>query len=286
MVQPPLGHPHFPPQHHTPFPRGLVPPPSPDSVHMLPRGGMQYQQRLSNDVLVPNMGMKQHNDVGAYGMGNGNLPYKRWSVPSFPASGQPLYPPQQGQGLEVQQQHWGAWPKQGMAGNKAIGGHMNGQYSGFSDMGHSKQHTGKVGGSSPSMSDPWSHWTAPPGGPGFPSPPPVPGRYNGFSLPPNTQGRSGGGGGGKEKRNKPRTGRSISCVTEPWSSLSREIGMEVGGANQLGGGADANAGTDLLQLMKSLDIGSEHMQSLKVYLHSSCSRHCFICPLPLSRHAS
>lgn len=104
-MMPPLGHPHYPPQH--PFPRGLpgVPPPSPEAVHMLPRGGMQYPQRLPNDVLVPNMGMKQHNDVGVYGMGNGNPPYKRWSVPSFAPSGQQLYPPHQGQ--DMPQQHWG-----------------------------------------------------------------------------------------------------------------------------------------------------------------------------------
>ena len=51
--------------------------------------------------------------------------------------------------------------------------------------------------------------------------------------------------------------RSVSCVTEPsWSSLSREVGEEVGGASV--------GATDLVQLMKSLDISSEHMQSLKV----------------------
>lgn len=255
------GHPHYPHQHAAPFTRGMppVPPPSPDSVHMLQRGGMHHQQRPVSDIFVPNMGMKQH-DADAYGMGNGNPPYhKRWSMPSFPQGGQPLYPPHQGQGLDMQQQPWGAWPKPGVVGNRSMGGTMhgnmhgqqNGQYPGFSDMGQNKQHGGR---NSLSMSDPWSsHWTVPPGGPGFPSPPPL--RYNGLPLPSNTQGHSS-----KEKRSKAKTGRSVSCVTEPWSAL---IGVEVGGASQ-SGAKGATAGTDLLQLMKSLDISSEHMQSLKV----------------------
>ena len=66
-----------------------------------------------------------------------------------------------------------------------------------------------------------------------------------------------------------KTGRSISCVTEPsWSSLSQEIGLEVGVAQgkDKGQGTVGAGGADLLQLMKSLDISSEHMQSLKVML--------------------
>lgn len=110
------------------------------------------------------------------------------------------------------------------------------------------------------MSDPWSsHWSVPPGAPGFPSLPP--GRYNGLSLPTTTQ--SNASADNKRGSSKLKMGRSVSCVTEPWGSLSTtEMGLEVGGASDLEG--REAAGTDLLQLMKSLDIGSEHMQSLKV----------------------
>ena len=141
-----------------------------------------------------------------------------------------------------------------------MNGHQNGQYSGFSDMGQSKQHGSRVGGNSLSMSDPWSsHWAVHPGGPAFPNPPPS-ARYNGLSLPSNPQGHST-----KEKRSKGgKTGRSVSCVTEPWSALMGVAEVGEGGGQAGGKGVVAAAGTDLLQLMKSLDIGSEHMQSLKV----------------------
>lgn len=282
-MMPSAGHPHFPHQHPAPFTRGVppVPPPSPDSAHMLQRSGMHHQQRPMSDIFVPNMGMKQH-DADAYGMGNGNPPYhKRWSVPSFPQGGQPLYPPHQGQGLDMQQQQpWGAWPKPGVVGNRpSMGGNMhgqqNGQYSGFNNLGPNKQHGNRVGGNSLSMSDPWSsHWTVPPGGPGFPSPPPL--RYNGLSQPSSTQGHSG-----KEKRSKAKTGRSVSCVTEPWSAL---VGVETASQSSTKGSA-ATTGTDLLQLMKSLDISSEHMQSLKVQLHPTLSIQCVNLSISC-RHAS
>jgi hypothetical protein len=281
----PSAGPHY--QHHTPFPRGIppVPPPSPDSAHMLQRGGMH--QRPTSDIFVPNMGMKQQHDAHAYGMGNGNPPYhKRWSVPSFPQGGQPLYPHHQSQTIDVQQQQqqWGAWPKQGVVGNRAMGGNINGQrngqYSGFNDTSsQGKQHGNQAGGGSLSMSDPWSsHWTVPPGGPGFPPPPGPMARYNGLSIPPSTQ-----GSGGKEKRSKTKTGRSVSCVAEPWSALK---GMEVGVASHLEGkGAVAAAGSDLLQLMRSLDISSEHMQSLKVRIcmcvYCVCVCVCAVCVVPV-----
>lgn len=219
---------------------------------------------------------------GYYKMGNGSVSHKRWSVPSFPGGQPPFLPPNQGLGGQGGGEPVWGWPKQGagpplppphgpgLAGNKAMGGSMNGQYSGFGDAMSAKPCGGKMGGSSLSLSDPWSpHWTVPPAGPGYPSPPPGPPRFNGISLPGPPASSSQGT---QEKRgagSKVKTGRSISCVTEPsWSSLSQEIGLEVGVAQgkDKGQGTVGAGGADLLQLMKSLDISSEHMQSLKVML--------------------
>ncbi len=252
---------------------------------MMQRGGaISHQQKLLGD-----MGMR-HGESGGSGMGNGNgaQPSKRWSVPSFPHGGPPVYVPgpHQGQGVgdahhhhhahppmqqqqqqQQQQPPWGGWPKHG---GKAVGSDVNGQYMGFSD---NRSFRNKVAGNALSLSDPWSspHWAAPPaggggGGGGFPSPQPT--HYNGLALPVSSQQSqedTGTGSGGNSSRVK--TGRSVSCVTEPsWSSLaSREVGEEVGGA--------AIGGTDLVQLMKSLDISSEHMQSLKVCTCMSASVH-------------
>ena len=131
------------------------------------------------------------------------------------------------------------------------GGDVNGQYMGFND---NRSFGNKVRGGALSLSDPWSspRWPSPAGG-GFPSPPPT--QFNGLaSLPVTTQQSQDEA---TPTSRSVKTGRSVSCVTEPsWSSLVREIGEEVGGASI--------GGTDLVQLMKSLDISSEHMQSLKV----------------------
>ena len=254
------------PSHHAPF-RGMpAPKPSLDSAHMMQRANMPHQQRPGDG----HVGMRHNmgSDSNTYGVGNGAPAYhKRWSVPSYPQGGG--YPPHQGQGVDLQQQqHWGAaggWPKQGGAPpmrTKTVGGNVNGQYSG---LGENKTRGNKIAGGVGGlpMNDPWaSHWTTP-GGPGFPTPPPPPppqqGHYNGLPLPTTSQGP-------RDKTSKPKTGRSVSCVTEPWNALSREIGLEVGGTSGGGQFERRPASTDLLNLMKSLDIGSEHMQSLKVQL--------------------
>lgn len=265
---PPFGLP-FPPQphHHAPFPQVIQGPKPSDPAHNLQRGAVGHPPKPHGESPVPNMRMRHGmpEDLG-FRMGNGAPAHlKRWSVPSFPGGQPPYFPP------GVGDHTWGpGWPKQGVGlgpgpvGNKAVGGGMNGQPSCFGDVMHGNPYGNKIGGNTMSLSDTWApHWTVPPGGQGFPSPPTS--RFNGLSLPVTQS---------QEDRRKVKAGRSISCVTEPsWSSLSRELEMT---------DRSAAGGADLQQLMKSLDIGSEHMQSLKVKTACTCLTpdNCIIICLP------
>ncbi len=265
ISQPPptYGHPFLPPPNHpSPFPSGGMHKSDPSHHTMLQRVGsgggggggggtaLGHQQKPpgphGDPGMVPNMGMRHSFGEGSDGyrvdLANGNPVYhqKRWSVPNFPYSPPPPpYPPNQGQ----MDGHypWGAWAKQGGMDHKPTGNNLNGQHF---NLDQAKGFNLAAGGPAIlSDSGPWSpQWTTPPGGVGFPSPPPIH-RHNGPTLKPN-----------EDSPGKLKMGRSISCVTEPsWRDL--EVGVA---------GSGEGGGTDLLQLMKSLDISSEHMQSLKV----------------------
>ena len=129
---------------------------------------------------------------------------------------------------------------------------MNGQTSSFDHNLTNKMYgqTGGGGGGILSINDPWAqHWAAPSGGPGFSSSPPL-SQANG---PVHLSGSQGDGGGEKGSSN----------ISDPSWTSSVAPG---GGEEELEGNSpeSSDGGMELFQLMKSLDINSEHMQSLKV----------------------
>ena len=270
---PPFGLPFPPPPPpHAPFPQVIQSIKPSDSAHMLQRttsvgAGYPQKQHAHGDGNgpVPNLGMRHASmpEEGSYRVGSGGAPTKRWSMPSFPGGQAPYLPPGPGgQGEHTWGTGGGGWPKQqqqhglgigghpGPVGNKAVGANVSAQSGFTTEPIHSKLY----GGSALSLTgsgDPWasSHWAVPQGGArGYASP--AVSRFNGPGSQVQVQ----------EKR-KVKVSRSVSCVTEPsWTSLGLVGAAETEGKVQ-GGGCGAG---DLQQLMKSLDISSEHMQALKV----------------------
>ena len=263
-------HPHFPLQVMGPV--GMTKPSS-DS-HMLQRAamGQQLQQKppagvaggIGESITRRSFG----EESSAHRNGNVVQQHKRWSVPNYPHNAPP--PVFQPNNRGDVHQPWGAWNNQtfqgGPGSNKVMGVGVNGHYSLEQPL-HSNQYN-QVGSNALSMSDPWSpKWSVPPS-PGFPGP--RFSHHNGPALPISTAAPAVCQPGEPSRVGKLKVGRSLSCVTEPsWISLEDEMGFEVTRSNSEGGG-----GTDLLQLLKSLDISSEHVQSLKVLasLASECYR--------------
>lgn len=279
-------HHHHHPQHTASFPHVLPPgghkPPS--DHHMIPRvtmGDHQHHSDAVGGIFVPNMGIR-HSFGDDYRIGNGNgappVHHKRWSVPSFSHIPQPAvsthfssHQMQRGQGEQPYAPPPPGPPGGGVGGggvwskpypsslpameNRSLGGggpSVNGQPSGF-DQNLSNKLYGQSGASGGilSLSDPWAtHWAAP-GGPGFSSPPPL-SLSNGPIHSSGSQGDVGSGGG-----------KGSSSISDPsWASSVAPGSSE----EELEGNSPANSdgGTELFQLMKSLDINSEHMESLKV----------------------
>lgn len=269
--QPTASYPHV-------LPHGGHKPPA--DPHMIPRvtmGDHQHHSDAVGGIFVPNMGIRHSFGGDDYRIGNVNgvppVHHKRWSVPSFSHVPQPAvsthfssYPMQRSQG---DQPHvpppppppgvgGGVWSKPSSSSlpsmeTRSLGGggpSVNGLPSGF-DQGLPNNMYGQGGGGILSLSDPWaSHWAAPSGGPGFSSPPPL-SQTNG---PVHSSGSRSDVGRGKGSSN----------VSDPsWTSSVASGGSE----EELEGNSPSasDMGTELFQLMKSLDINSEHMQSLKVW---------------------
>ena len=171
--------------------------------------------------------------------------HKRWSVPSAMYTPQPAvggFHPNSSHSPELP--NWG--PRGGMAGLGNPGGPMpNFQMMPPNKKAHHSAAVGGGGGGSLSLGDPWTHWISPVSGPPPQFPPSVtlPQQpKTDFIIPP--------------KPSSPRLSRSLSVsLEEQWGSSERDI---------KGGERGRRRGGELQQLMKSLDINSEHMQSLKV----------------------
>ena len=195
-----------------------------------------------------------------YGSNNPNpvlssAPYhhKRWSVPSG------MYAPQHAMGgflpnssHSPEVPSWGPRTGAGMAAGLGNPGRPLPNLN-------KKPHPSAGGGGegSPlSLTDPWPHWISPVPPPQFPPSMSLPPQQKSdFAVPPKVP--------------SPRLGRSISVGQAQWN-LSGGIDhgskgdLEGGG---IGGWRQGSSG-ELQQLMKSLDINSEHMQSLKVSPYS------------------
>ena len=168
---------------------------------------------------------------------------KRWSVPSFPYNSPSGMPPFQ---VPHDSQPWGhPFHNQGGPGNV----HFHGRNSVVETSSRTNlpQHPGGV---SLPTSDPWTHLSTHPMGPGFPSPPQPSKFFHNNSSEPSSVPRS-------IKTPSPRFGRSLSVSSEQ----SWGVGSSVKSGGEQGNG-------DLQQLMKSLDIGDEHMRTLKVCVFS------------------
>ena len=211
----------------------------------------------------------------SYGSNNPNLssaPYhhKRWSVPSGMYAPQPAmggFLPNSSHSPELPS--WG--PRTSAAG---LGNPGGGPLPTFNKKPHPSVGGGGGEGNPLSLTDPWPHWISPVPPPQFPP---------SMSLPPQQKSDFAG----LPKVPSPRLGRSISVGQ--WS-LSGGIDHPGGskedseGGGGSGGRRQGSSG-ELQQLMKSLDINSEHMQSLKVsldemmYIHTGmymCNGHVFV----------
>ena len=188
--------------------------------------------------------------------------HKRWSVPSGMYTPQPAvggFHPNSSNSPELPS--WG--PRGGMAGL----GNPGGPVPNFQPMAPNKKvqpspAVGGGGGGSLSLGDPWHHWISPVPTPQCPPSVTIPQQQQkaDFIAP--------------SKVPSPRLSRSLSVtLEEQWISSG---GMEQDSNSKVaegGGGRRRGGNGELQQLMKSLDINSEHMLSLKValYLVSSCT---------------
>ena len=184
----------------------------------------------------------------------GHAPYhhKRWSVPSGMYTPQPPvggFHPNSSNSPELPT--WG--PRGGMAGL----GNSGVPPPNFQTItANKKAHAavgmgGGGGGNSLSLTDPWPHWISPVPPPQFPPIVSLPHQQKtDFVVPP-------------PGAPHPRVSRSISTtINDQWTSSSEA--PEQGEGKIQGGGRKRGGNGELQQLMKSLDINSEHMQSLKV----------------------
>ena len=179
--------------------------------------------------------------------------HKRWSVPSG------MYTPQPAVGGFHQNSSntpelpsWG--PRGGMAGLGNPGGPVpNLQAMASNKKVQPSPAVGGGGGGSLSLGDPWPHWSSPV--PTLQCPPSV-------TIPRQQQKADFVA---PSKVPSPRISRSLSVtLEEQWMSPG---GMEQDSNSKMaegGGGRRRGGNGELQQLMKSLDINSEHMLSLKV----------------------
>ena len=176
-----------------------------------------------------------------------SVPYhKRWSVPSG------MYAPQPAMGgFLPNSSHSSELPSWGPRAGTAGLGNPGGPLPNFNKKPHPSAGGGE--GSPLSLTDPWPHWISPVPPPQFsPSVSLPPQQKSDFAVPPKVP--------------SPRLGRSISVGQ--WS-LSGGLDHGPKGEAEGGGigGRRQGSSGELQQLMKSLDINSEHMQSLKVSSH-------------------
>ena len=247
----------------TPTPIGVLPagyrppppPPHPTGVGLNPN---PFQRAVGGQVHKSGSGGHHHGNSGNRGLEQrghsleedllyGNIPvmssapYKRWSVPSG------MYTPAVG-GVHPNSSHSPELPSWGLRGGMAGLGNPVGSIPNVQPMAppNKKQHVSVGGGGTPiSLGDPWPHWISPVPPPQFPPGVSLPHQQKAdFSVPP--------------KALSPRLSRSLSVtLEEQWSSSGMQQGAEGRGRGSSG---------ELQQLMRSLDINSEHMQSLKVNL--------------------
>ena len=201
-----------------------------------PRGLEHRGHSLEEDFLYGN-------NQGAPG-----LYHKRWSVPSGMYTPQPAvggFHPNSTHSPEIPT--WG--PHGGMAGHGNPGGPVQNIPTAPPNKKLYSTGIGGAGGGSLSLGDPWPHWISPVPPPQFPPSVTLPHQpKTDFVIPP--------------KPSSPHLSRSLSVTLEEQWSSSR--GMEHD-ATKIGEGGRRRGGNgELQQLMKSLDINSEHMQSLKV----------------------
>ena len=210
------------------------------------QGGRSLEQRghsLEEDFLY---GSNSPNPVSA--------PYhhKRWSVPSGMYAPQPAvggFHPNSSHSPELPS--WG--PHVGGGGMAAGLGNPGGPLPNI----NKKSHPSAGGRGSPlSLTDPWPHWISPVPPPQFPPSVSLPPQQqkSDFTIPPKVL--------------SPRIGRSVSVTLEGQRSSPGGIDPDAKGVTEGGvaGGRRQGSSGELQQLMKSLDINSEHMQSLKVSL--------------------
>lgn len=190
-----------------------------------------------------------------YGSNNPNpalssAPYhhKRWSVPSGMYAPQPAvggFLPNSSHSTELPS--WG--PRAGAVGL----GNPGGPLPNFNKKPHPSAGSGGGREGSPlSLTDPWPHWISPVPPPQFPPSMSLPPQQKSdFAVPPKVP--------------SPRLGRSISVGQWTLSGGIDRAGSkgDTEGGDGIGGRRQGSSG-ELQQLMKSLDINSEHMQSLKV----------------------
>ena len=260
----------------TPTPIGVLPagyqPPPPPLPQPIGMGGAKPNpfQRAVGGQMHKGTGGHHHGNHGGrslehrghsleedflYGSNNPNpvitsAPYhhKRWSVPSGMYAPQPAvggFHPNSSHSPEIPS--WGPHAGGGMAAGL---GNPGGPLPNL----NKKPHPSAGGRGSPlSLTDPWPHWISPVPPPQFlPSVSLPPQQKSDFAIPPKVL--------------NPRLGRSISVTLEgQWSSPGGIDQDSKGGPEGgMAGGRRPGSSGELQQLMKSLDINSEHMQSLKV----------------------
>ena len=212
-------------------------------------GGRSLEQRghsLEEDFLY---GSNNPNSV----LSSGPYHHKRWSVPSGMYAPQPAmggFLPNSSHSPELPS--WGPRAGAGMPGGL---GNPGGPLPNL----NKKLHPSGGEGSPLSLTDPWPHWISPVPPPQFPTNVSLPPQQKSdFTVPPKVP--------------SPRLGRSISVGQTHWS-MSGGIDHGCKGDAEGGGVGGRRQGSsgELQQLMKSLDINSEHMQSLKVSLFDTKS---------------
>ena len=296
----PIHHHHHHQQQHAPaYPR-IVPPGGhkhlPDASHVISRLGVgDHQQHISDGsvggvFVPPSMGMRHGGYSGEeYRIGNGNRAqaiHKRWSVPSYTHVPQPSvtsqfssHQIQRGPGEQPRAVPppggigGGVWSKPSHSSlptmeTRPLESGMNGQPSGFEPhLSNNIYGQGVGGGGLLSLNDPWgSRWSAPLGGAGFNS---------------NTIGQPNGPIHPGNSRNDVDMKISVRSSETSWAPPpsgpgSSEEELEV---NSL---SEQDGVTELYQLMKSLNINNDHIQSLKVsWCVCARTRVLLICGLPL-----